>query len=250
MNFNSKYGIDAPNLVLTFFIAGIGLMVLSAMPLFLFGNQFWPLLFTKLFLLLAAYPLGMGCFMLYTSLISKVRGREALLDLVKWSGSEQVLDVGCGRGLLLIGAAHRLTTGHATGVDLWIQKDQNANAKSATLHNALVEGVENRVSVETADMRTLPFANASIDVIVSSWAVHNLEAKEDRLKALAEMARVLKPSGTIILNDIVNRFEYRDELQRLGFKNTRIITGAKWKDFVSGLVSFGSFMPATVLALR
>jgi trans-aconitate methyltransferase len=59
----------------------------------------------------------MGCFMVYDSKVGKIRERDRLLDLVPWRGTEAVLDLGCGRGLMLIGAARRLTTGRATGLD-------------------------------------------------------------------------------------------------------------------------------------
>ena len=75
-----------------------------------------------------AYLLGMGCFMLYFSKVEKLRERDKLLDLVEWSGQERVLDVGCGRGLMLIGAAKRLSSGKAIGIDLWQQQDQANNS--------------------------------------------------------------------------------------------------------------------------
>jgi cyclopropane fatty-acyl-phospholipid synthase-like methyltransferase len=42
-------------------------------------------------------------------------------------GDETVLDVGYGRGLHLIGAAKRLTTGKAPGVDIWQAEDLSGN---------------------------------------------------------------------------------------------------------------------------
>ncbi len=77
----------------------------------------------------------MICYMLWGSLVTKVKGREAILDLVPWSGDQQVLDVGCGRGLLLVGAAHRLTSGRAVGIDLWLARDQSGNEKPGALTN-------------------------------------------------------------------------------------------------------------------
>ena len=60
----------------------------------------------------------MACWMVYDSKIGKIRDREKLLDRIPWSGAERVLDVGCGRGLLLNAAARRLPDGRAVGLDL------------------------------------------------------------------------------------------------------------------------------------
>src|SRR5436309_1123823 len=42
-----------------------------------------------------------------------------LLDQLNLRGDERILDMGCGRGAVLLMAAQRLTTGRAVGVDLW-----------------------------------------------------------------------------------------------------------------------------------
>jgi cyclopropane fatty-acyl-phospholipid synthase-like methyltransferase len=46
---------------------------------------------------------------------------------VPWKGDEAVRDVGCGHGLMLVGAARRLTTGKATGIDIWQAEDLTGN---------------------------------------------------------------------------------------------------------------------------
>jgi arsenite methyltransferase len=51
--------------------------------------------------------------MVRSSRTGKLEERDRLLDELPWRGDERVLDVGCGRGLLLIGAAKRLTTGRS-----------------------------------------------------------------------------------------------------------------------------------------
>lgn len=89
--------------------------------------------------------------------VAKITDREKILKLIHWRGDEQVLAVGCGRGLMLIGAAQRLTRGKAIGIDLWLERDQSSNSANATLENAKLEGVSEHVSVETADIRKLPF---------------------------------------------------------------------------------------------
>src|SRR5438552_9399431 len=53
--------------------------------------------------------------MLWGSLHGKRLVRDWMLRRIPWRGDERVLDVGCGRGLMMIGAAERLTTGRAVG---------------------------------------------------------------------------------------------------------------------------------------
>jgi SAM-dependent methyltransferase len=248
--YRARYGIDAPGLVLGFLFSGFILSVLGFGLRYWANFQAWASWLAVPILIASAYALGMCAYMLWGSLVVKVRGRDGILDLVQWMGHERVLDVGCGRGLLLVGAAHRLTTGKSIGVDLWLAQDQSSNRPNAPLENAGLEGVEDRVSVETADMRELPFPDASFDVVVSSWAVHNVEIKPDREKVLAEMVRVLKPGGTILLNDIVNRDEYEQAFKRLGLTDVRVVIASRWSDAISGFVSFGSFRPATVVGRR
>src|SRR5262249_26783883 len=130
--------------------------------------------------------LAMAIWMIWSSRVGKIREREILLDRIKWRGDEQALDVGCGRGLMLIGMAKRLTTGKATGIDIWQTEALSGNDPKATLENARREGVSERVDVRTADMRELPFADETFDVIVSSWAVHNLYEAKDRDRAVGE----------------------------------------------------------------
>jgi arsenite methyltransferase len=157
--------------------------------------------------------------------------------------------VGCGRGLMLIGAAKHLTTGRATGVDIWRAEDLSANSRDATLSNARIEGVADRVDVETADMRELPFADASIDLVVSCAAIHNLEARQDRETTISEIARVLKPGGRALIDDIRHFNEYRSEFAARGCvliaRLDNRIASAFW-----AVISFGSLRPGTLLVQK
>ncbi|MFE4720747.1 class I SAM-dependent methyltransferase [Streptomyces sp. NPDC056728] len=116
-------------------------------------------------------------------------------------GDEQLLDLGCGRGAVLIEAARRLPTGHAVGVDLWSGKDQSGNRPEVTLANAAAAGVSDRVDVHTADMTALPFADGSFDVVTSALAIHNIPSPENRYRAVDEALRVLRPGGRLIVAD-------------------------------------------------
>jgi hypothetical protein len=70
---------------------------------------------------------------LHTTLRGKLRSWERELDRVGLKGDEQLLDLGCGRGAVLIQAAKRLPAGRAVGVDLWSAQDQSGNTPAMTL---------------------------------------------------------------------------------------------------------------------
>jgi ubiquinone/menaquinone biosynthesis C-methylase UbiE len=123
-----------------------------------------------------------------------------MLGAVAWRGDERVLDVGCGNGFLLVEMAKRLTTGTATGIDVWMPGAGDQTAELAW-RNARLEGVEDRVEIRNVDARAMPFADASFDVIVSSLMLHHAGGSADRQHVLAEMARVLKPGGAVLLYD-------------------------------------------------
>src|SRR5205085_12049945 len=105
-----------------------------------------------------------------------------LLDRLGLQGADRVLDLGCGRGAVLLMVAQRLTTGRSVGVDLWRRRDQSGNAAEATRRNAIAEGVSDRVDLYTADITALPFADDSFDVVVSSLAIHNIPGQAGRAR--------------------------------------------------------------------
>ena len=71
-----------------------------------------------------------------------------------------------------------------------------------TRRNAKLEGVEGRVELHTGDVRAMPFADASTDVVLSSLAIHNIHEAGGRLQALDEAIRVLRPDGRLVIADI------------------------------------------------
>ena len=162
-----------------------------------------------------------GCVMYWGSKAGKLSLRGKILDSISWRGDEQVLDVGCGHGLMLIGTAKRLTSGRGIGVDIWSQVDQADNNAEATMENARREGVAERVELRNADARELPFPDNSFDVIVSSFAIHNISDPAGREKAIREIARVLKPGGQLALADIHHTAQYERILRSLGWKQMR-----------------------------
>jgi arsenite methyltransferase len=246
----ANYGIDAPGLVRFFFVAGSIAAILFLMVNFLIAQgSNLTRIGASLLAICALYLTGMGFLMLFWSRVKKIAERDQLLSLIQWRGDEQVLDVGCGRGLLLIGSALRLTTGKATGIDIWSAKDQSENSPKGAEENARIENVSDKIEILTGDMRAMPFADHSMDVIMSHWVVHNLPNKADRDQSLAEMARVLKSGGTLLVVDIENNKAYIDTLETLGFRDIRTIV-SKTRDIILGIISFGSFRPMAIIAQK
>ncbi len=157
----------------------------------------------------------------YTTRYGKFREWARILGRVELRGGEMVLDLGCGRGAVLVAVARRLTTGRVTGVDIWSTKDQSGNSKDVTPRNASLEGVSDRVQIETGDMRNLPFPDATFDLVVSSLAIHNIRSNADRRRAIAEGYRVLKPGGRMVIADIRATRTYADALRALGALEVR-----------------------------
>ena len=150
--------------------------------------------------------------------VEKFRHRDRMLALLPWMGAEQVLDVGTGRGLLLIGAAKRLTTGRSFGIDIWNQADLNHNSEAATLRNAELEGVRDKVEIRNANAQQIPFAEDSFDYIISNLCLHNIDNKEGRARACREIVRVLRPGGVALISDFLHTGEYAEEFRRQGLE--------------------------------
>jgi len=159
-------------------------------------------------------------FYVHTTRAGKFAVWTELLDRLELKGDERLLDIGCGRGAVLLMAAQRLPDGRAVGVDVWSATDQSGNAEQVTRRNAALEGVADRVELHTADMRQLPFDDGSFDVLVSSLAIHNVPGAGERAKALREAARVLKKGGKLAIADIRYTSVYARELEAYGLKIT------------------------------
>ncbi len=215
------YGIDAP--YVPALLAAGGLVMIAAG--ILAGSV--ALLGSGLFLLLSTASF------LFTTRIGKLALWEELLTGLGLDGDEEVLDMGCGRGGVLIMAARQLPRGRATGIDLWSRTDQSGNRESTTLRNATLEGVADRVEVRTADMTDLPFPVDSFDVVVSSLALHNIKEPAGRGRAVAEAVRVLRPGGRVVFVDIKSTAEYAGRLRQLGM--TEVASrGLGWRGWYGG----------------
>lgn len=163
---------------------------------------------------------GAAALYMYATRAGKFVVWDRVLRDLRLAGDETLLDLGCGRGAVLLAAARRLPRGRAIGVDVW-QADQTDNSERATLANAMAEGVADRVELRTADMTALPLADESVDVIVSNLAIHNIPGRAGRRRALDEAARVLRPGGRLAIADLWETRQHAARLRELGWHNVR-----------------------------
>ena len=181
----------------------------------------------------AALLAGSVGFFLHTTRRGKFLVWRELIDGLRLHGDERILDLGCGRGAVLLSAARRLTTGHAVGVDIWSRTDQSGNSPRTAKENAEIEGVRARVAIATADMTALPFPAATFDVVVSNVAIHNIKGLRRRLIAVDEAVRVLGPGGRLLIADLRSTSAYVTRLQSIGMVDVQR-RGLGWRMWWGG----------------
>ena len=109
-----------------------------------------------------------------------------------------VVDLGSGPGEVLVRLAALAPSLQLTGVD--VDADMVARAQRKA-ERRLSQADLRRPQFVVADASALPFTDESVDLVVSSYAVHHLS---DRHAARAEIMRVLKPGAKAIIWDVVS----------------------------------------------
>jgi arsenite methyltransferase len=236
-NQKTNYGIDAPGVIRNLFLAGVILFalpfILPAIKIGSFNMDITWFIWPGMVFIIE------GILMLIYSLYGKYKHRNRMLNLIDWKGNEQVLDVGTGKGLLMIGAAKKLTTGKSTGIDIWNEEDLTGNNMEAALKNAGIEGVENKIGIKNENAMNMGFADNSFDVILTNLCLHNIYNKEGRNNACREISRVLKTGGTGVISDFKHVKEYKSNFDQLGLQ-TQLFSASY----------FTTFPPLRILVVR
>jgi len=106
-----------------------------------------------------------------------------------------VLDHACGAGMDLLLAARRVgARGRAIGVDVTpAMREQAARA-------AVEAGLDDLIEIRAGAFENLPVDDASVDVVISNGVIN---LAPDKPRVFAEIARVLRPGGHLLLADVV-----------------------------------------------
>jgi ubiquinone/menaquinone biosynthesis C-methylase UbiE len=154
--------------------------------------------------------------MVHSSLRGKRILRDRVLDRLAWRGDEDVVDLGTGSGLMLLGAAVRAPRGSATGIDLWRAVDQAGSRPERLWANAAALGVADRVRIVTGDISAPQLPDACADLVLACLAVHNLHERDKRRAAIGEAARMLRPEGRLVIIDFAKTAEYVADARAAG----------------------------------
>ncbi len=117
---------------------------------------------------------------------------KRIVEVAGLNGTQRVLDLGSGPGHTTLACAPHAT--EVIGVDVTPQMVQVATDFAAQ------RGVTN-VSFRVADSQSLPFDDASFDVVTSRVSAHHYA---DAATAVREAYRVLKPGGTFVVADSIS----------------------------------------------
>jgi ubiquinone/menaquinone biosynthesis C-methylase UbiE len=132
--------------------------------------------------------------------------RQRTANLARLQPGDAVLDVGCGTGTLAMEVARRVgRAGRVAGIDPGTQQIARARAKAARRHVP----IEFQIGV----IEQLPFPDQTFDVVFSTLMMHHLPASLKR-QGLAEIARVLKPGGRLVIADFKRKQERQGQAAR------------------------------------
>lgn len=129
----------------------------------------------------------------FSRVIGAGRVHNQLLDRADLQPGQQIVEIGCGTGNLLLALARRRFDVQMTGIDPDPAALRRARRKA--------DRAKLQIRFDRAYAGELPFADTSVDRILSAFMLHHLD-EEERGRATAEIRRVLRPGGQLHVVDI------------------------------------------------
>ncbi len=118
---------------------------------------------------------------------------DRVMRLASPEPTDACIDLGAGTGFV--------TTALAPRVSSVLAVDLSAGMAASLAERAARDGLRN-VSIEVSDLREFELPSASVDLVVSSYALHHL-ADPDKQALVARAARWLRPGGRLVIADMM-----------------------------------------------
>lgn len=120
--------------------------------------------------------------------------RQATLELVSLRPGDHILEVGCGTGSLTLAAKIKAgSQSQVVGIDVAPDMLETARQK-ARKAGLSVDFLPGRIEA-------IPFPDNQFDLVLSSLMMHHVPGDNAKRKGIAEMLRVLKPGGQLLIVD-------------------------------------------------
>lgn len=163
------------------------------------------------------------------------------VDHADLQSGEIVLDLGSGAGLdAMIAAPLVGAKGKIVGVDL------TPSMVARAQKNVSATGVDNAVFLE-GDIEQLPIEDSSIDVVISNCTINLVPNK---VRAYAEIARVLRPGGRFIISDVVTVGSPDPELLHRAEEAAGCVAGAEEMESYMQLIAATGLTELEVVQFR
>ncbi|WP_406682954.1 bifunctional demethylmenaquinone methyltransferase/2-methoxy-6-polyprenyl-1,4-benzoquinol methylase UbiE [Seonamhaeicola sp. MEBiC1930] len=118
-----------------------------------------------------------------------VKWRKKVVNLVKDTNPESILDIATGTGDLAINLAETKAS-RIVGLDI------STGMLEVGKEKVKKKGLDSKIEMVWGDSENIPFDDNTFDAVTVAFGVRNFETLENGLK---EIYRVLKPSGTFII---------------------------------------------------
>jgi len=159
--------------------------------------------------------------------IESFAGVGHYFDIANLREGERVLDLGSGSGMDVFVAALKVgNTGHVSGVDM--TDEQLEKSERLRKDNNIAN-----VSFHKSYIEQLPFADSSFDAVISNGVINLCP---DKGKVFAEVARLLKPKGRMVIADIVTEKQLPDNVVCNSTLWAACIGGANQQDDYSNAI--------------
>jgi demethylmenaquinone methyltransferase/2-methoxy-6-polyprenyl-1,4-benzoquinol methylase len=132
--------------------------------------------------------------------------RSRVVEMVKQTNPSSIIDIATGTGDLVIAMAEETSAKKLVGLDI------SPKMLEVGKHKVNQMSLDNRIEMTVGDSENLPYPDASFDAVTVSYGVRNFEDLE---KGLAEIYRILTPSGVLVIleTSVPTKFPFKQGYQ-------------------------------------